>query len=144
MQLTTDLSVRKWKPSSEGERVSCGSSVYVQGYSNGKRAYVFRAQPTENGKQKTYWVTLGQPATSGVETTVGGELDLYKTPVKSLGNLKTVGGNLNLAFTPIESLGDLTYVGGNLYLRETPISKKYTEREIRQMVNVKGKINYGI
>ena len=84
MQLTTDLSVRKWKPTSEGERASCGSSVYVQGYSNGKRAYVFRAQPTENGKQKTYWVTLGQPATSGVETAVGGELTLDEARMAAL------------------------------------------------------------
>ena len=84
MQLTTDLSVRKWKPSKDGERVSCGSSLYVQGSTNGKRAYVFRAQPTENGKQKTYWVTLGQPATSGVETAVGGELTLDEARMAAL------------------------------------------------------------
>jgi len=84
MQLTTDLSVRKWKPSTNGERASCGSSVYVQGFLNGKRAYVFRAQPLEDGKQKSYWVTLGQPATSGVETAIGGELTLDEARMAAL------------------------------------------------------------
>lgn len=84
MQLTTDLSVRKWKPSKDGERVSCGSSLYVQGSTKGKRAYVFRAQPTENGKQKSYWVTLGQPVTSGLETAVGGELTLDEARMAAL------------------------------------------------------------
>ena len=53
MKLTTDLSVRKWKPRTEGERVSCGDSLYLQGYSNGTRAYIFRAQPIVDGKQKS-------------------------------------------------------------------------------------------
>jgi hypothetical protein len=47
---------------------------------------------------------------------------------------------LNLRESQIESLGDLTSVGGYLDLRETQISKKYTEEEIRQMIDVKGKI----
>ena len=38
MKLTTDVAIRKWKPKSEGERASCGQSLYVQGYSNGKRS----------------------------------------------------------------------------------------------------------
>ena len=84
MQLTTDLSVRKWKPTSEGERASCGSSVYVQGYFNGKRAYVFRAQPTIDGVKKSFWVTLGQPAISGAETAVGGELTLDEARMAAL------------------------------------------------------------
>jgi hypothetical protein len=47
---------------------------------------------------------------------------------------------LDLIDTPIESLGDLQSVGMNLYLNDTPISEKYSEEEIRQMVNVEGKI----
>jgi hypothetical protein len=47
-------------------------------------------------------------------------LDLYKTPIESLGNLKSVGGFLNLP--------------------ETPLYKMYTEKQIRKMVNVDGKI----
>jgi len=73
-------------------------------------------------------------------TSVGGHLDLYGSPIKSLGNLTSVGGSLYLQGTPIKSLGNLTSVGGSLYLRDTPISKKYSEEEIRQMVNVGGDI----
>jgi len=92
--------------------------------------------------------------------TVGGYLDLQETPIsslgnlqsvdehlwlsrssiKSLGNLQSVGGDLLLGNTPIESLGNLQSVGGNLSLRKTPLSKMYTKEQIRQMVNVSGKI----
>jgi hypothetical protein len=93
--------------------------------------------------------------------TIGGDLDLYLTPIKSLGNLTSVGGYLDLRYTPIESLGNLhsvgswlsleessikslgnlTSVGGALDLRITPLSEKYTEEEIRQMVNVGGSVH---
>ena len=73
-------------------------------------------------------------------TSVGGDLDLYDTPIKSLGSLQSVGGTLDLENTSIKSLGNLQSVGGKLDLRETPISKKYSEQEIRQMVNVDGEI----
>ena len=52
----------------------------------------------------------------------------------------TFTGNLYLAETPIESLGNLTSVGGNLELRRTSLSEKYTEEEIRNLVEVKGDI----
>lgn len=74
MQLTTDLLVRKWKPKHEGERASCGSSAYIQGYSNGKRTFVFRAQPTVDGVKKSYWVTLGEPSSGKGETKLGAGL----------------------------------------------------------------------
>ena len=54
-------------------------------------------------------------------TSVGGDLLLNDTPIESLGNLTFVGGNLFLEHTPIESLGNLTSVGGFLYLNDTPI-----------------------
>ena len=73
-------------------------------------------------------------------TSVGGSLNLYKTPIKSLENLTSVGGSLDLNNTSIKSLGNLTSVGGSLYLRETLISKIYTEEQIRQMIEVRGKI----
>ena len=72
--------------------------------------------------------------------TLGSDLYLADTPIKSLGNLQSVGGNINLGGTPIESLGNLTSVGGNINLYDTPLSEKYTEEEIRQMVNVDGEI----
>ena len=69
-----------------------------------------------------------------------GYLDLYKTSIKSLGNLQSVGGYLDLRNTQIKSLGNLQSVGGDLYLNNTPISKKYSIEEIRQMVEVGGSI----
>jgi len=73
-------------------------------------------------------------------TSVGGNLSLISSSIKSLGNLTTVGGSLTLAYTPIKSLGNLTTVGGDLGLENTPISEKYTEEEIRNIVEVKGDI----
>jgi hypothetical protein len=72
--------------------------------------------------------------------TLGSDLYLADTPIKSLGNLQSVGGNINLGGTPIESLGNLTSVGGNINLYDTPLSEKYTEKQIRKMVNVDGEI----
>jgi hypothetical protein len=66
-------------------------------------------------------------------------LILYKSEIKSLGNLTSVGDDLNLRGSKIESLGNLTSVGGNLYLNG-PLSKKYTEKEIRSMAEVGGEV----
>ena len=53
----------------------------------------------------------------------------------------SIEGDLDLSNKPIKSLGNLQSVGGDLYLYyDTPISRKYSEEEIRQMVNVGGKI----
>jgi hypothetical protein len=71
--------------------------------------------------------------------TIGGDL-MFRTNIKSLGNLTSVGGNLDLYGTNIKSLGNLTSVGGDLDLRGTPLSKKYTIEEIRNMVKVGGDI----
>jgi hypothetical protein len=73
-------------------------------------------------------------------TSVGGDLKLLYTSIESLGNLQSVGGYLDLYDTPIESLGNLQSVGGSLDLLGTPLSKKYTGKQIRQMVDVGGKI----
>jgi hypothetical protein len=73
-------------------------------------------------------------------TSVGGYLSLRNTPIESLGNLKSVEGNLDLENTSIKSLGNLTSVGGGLNLENTPMSRKYSEQEIRHMVNIEGSI----
>ena len=73
-------------------------------------------------------------------TSVGRNLNLKRTPIESLGNLTSVGSFLDLRRTPIESLGNLTSVGGDLYLYDTPLSRKYTEEDIRKMVDVGGEI----
>jgi hypothetical protein len=70
-------------------------------------------------------------------TSVGGRLDLVRCfYLTSLGNLTSVGGKLDLRHTNIESLGNLTSVGIDLYLKNTPISDKYSEDEIRKMVDI--------
>ena len=71
---------------------------------------------------------------------VGGNLGLIDTPIKSLGNLQSVGGSLDLEGTPIESLGNLKFVGGYLDLQGTPLSNEYTREQIREMINVEGRI----
>ena len=73
---------------------------------------------------------------------VGGDLDLFEAKIESLGNLQSVGGSLDLRGTNVESLGNLRSVGGGLYLSNTPLSEKYSEEEIREMVQVGGKIFY--
>ena len=52
----------------------------------------------------------------------------------------SISGDLDLRGTSIKSLGNLQSVGGYLDLMGTPISKMYSEKQIRQMVNVEGKI----
>jgi len=76
----------------------------------------------------------------GALHSVGRDLYLGETEIQSVGNLRSVGGNLNLFKTKIESLGNLQSVGGSLVLEGTPMSKKYSEKEIRQMVQVGGVI----
>jgi len=71
---------------------------------------------------------------------VGGGLDLSYTPITSLPSSLNVGGDLDLYNTKITSLPSGLNVGGNLNLSNTPLSKKYSEEEIRQIVDVKGKI----
>ena len=59
----------------------------------------------------------------------------------SFGGMFSIGGYLNLfKCENLTSLGNLTSVGGDLDLRNTPLSKEYSEEEIRNMVNVGGKI----
>ena len=73
-------------------------------------------------------------------TSVGSYLDLANASIKSLGNLTSVGDFLDLSHSSIKSLGNLQTVEGDLYLQDTPMSKKYSEEEIKQMVNVGGGI----
>jgi hypothetical protein len=67
-------------------------------------------------------------------------LYIYGTEIESLGNLTSVGGDLGLTDSSIEDLGNLTSVRGDLYLGINPLSEKYTEEEIRSMVEVGGEI----
>jgi hypothetical protein len=71
---------------------------------------------------------------------VGRSLDLFGTKIKSLGNLQSVGGYLDVRGTQIESFGNLQSVDDNLWLNKF-IAEKYTDEEIRSMINV-GNIIY--
>jgi hypothetical protein len=70
---------------------------------------------------------------------VEGNLDLRGSEIKTLGNLVRVEGDLDLrrCFN-LQSLGNLEYVGGDLELKRTPLEEKYTEKQIRDMVEVVG------
>ena len=107
---------------------------------------------------KRYLELKGNPPYS-----IGGDLDLSFTSTRTLGNLQSVGGDLNLSNTDIQYLwklksvggslvltntsatglaffGDLKHVGGHLDLGHTPISQDYTEKEIREVINVVGNV----
>jgi hypothetical protein len=72
---------------------------------------------------------------------IGGDLDLYKSNIETLGNLVRVEGDLDLGVCwNLKSLGNLEYVGRDLKLDHTPLSKKYTEEQIKDMVEVVGSI----
>ena len=74
---------------------------------------------------------------------VGGFLDLWGCKrLKSLPDGLKVGGSLILTVTPIASLPDGLEVGMDLYLENTPIADKYTEKEIRELCDIKGKIYF--
>jgi len=70
--------------------------------------------------------------------TVGRSLYLKNTKISSLPDNLKVGRSLFLSFTQITSLPNNLTVGGNLYLRDTPLTKKYSEEQIRKMIEEKG------
>jgi hypothetical protein len=70
---------------------------------------------------------------------VGGFLDLERTKIKSLPNLQSVGRFLDTRGTQIESLPNLKSVGNHLFLNKF-LSKKYTDEEIRSIINIDGDI----
>jgi len=76
-------------------------------------------------------------------TSVGGSLNLNIANIKSLGNLTSVGGDLNLRYSEIESLGNLTSVGGDLSLWNSKIESfgnLTSFEEILSMVKVGGTV----
>ena len=71
---------------------------------------------------------------------VGGDLFLTDVPIESLPKLKHVGVDVYLENSKIESLPKGLYVWGNLYLRKTPLSKVTTIKELRNKIEVEGRI----
>jgi hypothetical protein len=85
--------------------------------------------------------SVGDNTSMGGTFSIGGYLNLIGCKsLIDLGNLTSVSGNMSLSSTNIESFNKLKYVGGYLDLRNSVISKKYSEEEIRNMVNVGGEI----
>ena len=71
---------------------------------------------------------------------VRGRLSIGRSGITSLGKLESVGRDLDLKESKVEDLGNLKIVGGDFNLKGTPLSKKYSEKQIRDIVDVKGKI----
>jgi hypothetical protein len=122
---------------------SLGNLVSVEGYLNLRGCYELSSLGKLTSVGGDLYLRHCDNLTSlGNLTSVGGGLDLYGcVNLNSLENLTSVGTTLHLReCINLKSLGNLTSVGGNLYLEETPVSKKYSEKEIRQMVDVGGRI----
>ena len=73
---------------------------------------------------------------------VNGKLDLQNCKnLQSLGELRSVGSNLDLSFCQnLQSLGELRSVGRDLDLRYAAIAETMTDEEIRNQIDVKGRI----
>jgi hypothetical protein len=69
-----------------------------------------------------------------------GLLGITNVNIETFTNLKYVGGNLFLRNVPIKSFGSLKHVNSSMDIIGTEISKKYNERQIREMVYVGGNI----
>jgi hypothetical protein len=69
---------------------------------------------------------------------VGRSLFLQNAPIKELPDNLKVGDSLGLGNTLIKELPDNLKVGGFLGLRNTPLSKKYTEQQVRDLIEEKG------
>ncbi len=69
---------------------------------------------------------------------VGGGLSLSNTNITKLPDNLYVGRYFDLQKTNIEEIPNNLYVGNDLYVYNTPLAKKYTEKEIREMITSKG------
>jgi len=65
-------------------------------------------------------------------------LFLDSTKISSLPDNLTVGGNLSLEKTPLSSIPKNLKVGGVFFIGQTPLAKKYSEEQIRKMIEEKG------
>jgi hypothetical protein len=78
----------------------------------------------------------------GILKYVGGNLNLYKSSMKTIDSITHVKGWVNLNNSKISYLGTLKYVGDNIYLHKCPLDK-FKEKQIRQMVKVNGVVAFG-
>jgi len=60
--------------------------------------------------------------------------------LEDLGNLEVVEESLILDNTNVSVLGNLQYIGAGLFIKNTPLEKMYTDEQIRNQIDIKGKI----
>ena len=94
----------------------------------------------KNGSKGNLLISSSKITDLGNLKKVRGNLDIIFGDIVSLGKLESVDGYLHVYGTKFNSFGNLKHVGGNLYIKGTPLSKKYSEEEIRQMVDIGGEI----
>ena len=70
--------------------------------------------------------------------TVGRSLDLNGSDVSSLPSDLKIGGDLDICGTLIDSIPSGLKIDGDLYIWGNPISKKYTNKQIRKMIEDNG------
>jgi hypothetical protein len=92
------------------------------------------------GSKRDLYLVGTQIQSLGALTEVGGDLWLQDSQIQDLGALTKVVGNLWLKDSQIQDLGELREVGRNLGLKGTPIAKTHTEQEIREQVQVRGRV----
>jgi len=131
-EITDDLDLRGTNIESLGNLISVGGDLNLEG-----------------SKLKTL----------GNLTSVGGNLYLAGSKIQSFGNLTSVGGDLylygkktepirvtsaedylDLFRRDLESFRNVNSTEDYLELMSSPLSKRYTEKEIRSMVEVGGKV----
>ena len=95
-----------------------------------------RRSPEE--RQKNYKAATQRKTQKYIKDGGKGDLDLRRIPVEKLPDNLKVGGDLDLMDTSIKKLPDNLKVGGSLDLIDTPLSKKYSEEEIRNIIEEKG------
>jgi hypothetical protein len=73
---------------------------------------------------------------------VTGNVSVHNDEIESLQNLEVIGGKLWITSKSLVDFGNLKSVGSDLIIGDTsPLSKKYTEEDIRNMINVGGRVD---
>lgn len=127
-----------FSPETLPEGLEVGESLNLSGTS-----IKYLPEGLKVGKNLDLGNTLIRSLPEGLK--VKGSLSLYGTPIQSLPEGLEVAGYLRLNNSSVQFLPKGLKVGWSLQARETPLSKKYTEEEIRKMIEdgggyIKGEI----
>jgi hypothetical protein len=69
---------------------------------------------------------------------VNGYLKIIRTPIILLPNNLKVNGDMDLIYCKIDSIPNNLQIENDLTIFDTPLNKKYTEEEIKQIIEDKG------